>query len=224
MARLPRLVLPGHAHYVIQRALAGATAFADAHDRQAFLGHLHDAAAQHGVQVHAWALLPHEVQLLVTPSAAPALGLCVQAVGRRYVSAYNRRHGRRGTLWDGRYRAGVVEPGALRLDVLALVDGQSTEPGVTSAFTRLGGGRHGWLVDPPEFWQLGNTPFDREDAYRRLLDGTPPDDGKAAALRRCALGGWPLASADFARELGEHFGRPSRPRRAGRPPRKAATR
>ena len=216
MARLPRLVLPGHAHYVIQRGLAGQPAFADDVDRHRYLDHLAEAAALHRVTLHAWALLPHEVQLLLTPVEATGLSLCLQAVGRRYVSAYNRRHARKGTLWDGRYRAGVVEPGALRLTVLAMIDGLSSAPGWSSAAQRLGGEHDATLVDPPEFWALGNTPFDREAAYRQHL-AAPATQTTAAALRRAALGGWPVASPAFASALGAEIGRPSRPRTAGRP-------
>src|SRR4051812_44101020 len=130
MARLPRLVVPGLPHCVIQRGHNGQTVAADDTDRQAYLRALRDAAATNGVAVHAYALGDDEVQLLVTPSAAPSLSQMMQALGRRYVSAYNARHGRSGTLWDGRFRAAVVEPGAWMLLALRWVDGQ---PGLTSA-------------------------------------------------------------------------------------------
>jgi putative transposase len=216
MARQPRLVLPGHAHFVIQRGLPGQSAFADDIDRQAYLSSLHEAARLHHVALHAWALLPAEVQLLLTPEESTSLSLCLQAVGRTYVSAYNRRHARKGTLWDGRFRAGVVEPGPLRLSVLALIDSARGEPGWTSAAHRSGGTRDAALVDPPEFWALGNTPFEREGAYRERLAAPPPAD-TAAAWRRAALGGWPVASPAFAAALAAELGRPAQPRRAGRP-------
>lgn len=216
MARLPRLVLPGHAHCLIQRALPGQAAFVDNTDRQRYLAHLHDATARHRLTLHAWALLDDEVQLLATPADTAALGLCMQDIGRSYVSAYNRRHTRRGTLWDGRYRAAVVEPGPLLLTMLALVDGQSSEPGWTSAAHRLGGERDPALTDPKEFWALGNTPFEREGAYRRHLTAPAPPE-TAATMRRLVLGGWPVAGASFASALAVGTGRSSRPRPAGRP-------
>ena len=93
----------------------------------------------------------------------------VQGLGRRYVSAYNRRHGRRGTLWDGRFRCAVVEAGAPRLMVLQLIDGQAEAIALTSAAHRTGGSRLVWMTDITELWSLGNTPFEREAAYRALL-------------------------------------------------------
>jgi putative transposase len=221
MARLARLVVAGQAHYVIQRGHNGQAVFADAADRSAFLAALREASAAEHVAVHAYALLDAEVQLLATPEQAPALGRMVQAVSRRYVSAYNRRHGRSGTLWDGRFRCGVVEPGSTRLAALQLIDGAAAEPGVTSAAHRLGGPREPLLTDLPEVWLLGNTPFDREAVYRQLM-AAGLRAGTAEALRRAALGGWASGSSEFAAEVAAVAARPARPRPRGRPARRAA--
>ena len=220
MARLPRLVVPGHAHLVCQRGHNGGAVFIDAVDRGNYHAALHEAAVAEAVQVHALALLDREVLLLVTPAQAASLGRFMQAVGRRYVSAYNRRHQQTGTLWDGRFRCGVVEPGSMRLDALRLVDGRSTEPGTTSAAHRTGEVRDASLIDPPEYWQLGNTPFERESAWRSLL-ATDLPAARADALRRAATGGWAAGSAAFAARVAAESGRPARPRPRGRPARAA---
>ncbi len=213
MARLPRLSLAGCAHHVVQRGHPGRPVFRDEADRQAYLQGLREGASTLGVAVHAYALAENEVQLLMTPPEAAALSRLMQTVGRRYVSAYNRRHGGAGTLWDGRYRCSVVEGGATLLAALRLVDGM---PGRTSAAHRDGGTREPWLVDPAEYWQLGNTPFEREAAYRTLLV-QPLLPGQAERLRSAALGGWAVGSEAFARQAEEHAGRPAKPRPRGRP-------
>jgi putative transposase len=219
MARLPRLEWPGRLHYLILRghgALAGPGVFTDTVDRAAFVAALRDAAAAEAVQVHAYALLHGEAQLLVTPTGAGALGRLMQAVGRRYVSAYNRRHGHRGSLWAGRFHSAAIEAGELALAALRLLDGASTEPGVTSAGHRTGAAHEAWLIDPPEVWSLGNTPFEREAAYRGLLaQGVAP--AQAEALRCAALGGWALGSATFTAAAARATDRPARPRPRGRP-------
>jgi putative transposase len=213
MSRLPRLVIAHRAHYVIQRGHSGQAVFADDTDRQGFLAALREAAATQRVAVHAYALLDNEVHLLATPADAVSLGRMVQTLGRRYVGAYNRRHGRSGTLWDGRFRCAVVEPGVWQLAALRLIDGL---PGLTSAAHRTGEPRDTMLADPPEFWQLGNTPFEREAAYRTLLvQGV--DAPQAAALRSAALGGWAVGSASFIAQLAAQTARPVRPRPRGRP-------
>ncbi len=221
MARLPRLALPGHAHWLLQRGLAGRPVFHDDIDRDAFLAALREAAAAAAVRVHAFALAGDEVHLVVTPAEASGPSRLIQAVGRRYVSAHHRRHGGSGTLWDGRFRSAVVEPGAPLLAVLALVDGLAPEPGHSSAGHRSGHAeRRLALVDPPEVWTLGNTPFERESAWRRRLeDGVPPTQRQQ--LLAAVRGGWVVGSPAFSRALAESQSRPTAPRPRGRPPRQA---
>ncbi len=219
MARLPRLEWPGQMHLVILRSngtAAGPGVFTDAADRQAFVAALQASSSVEAVQVHAYALLHDEAQLLVTPTGPGALGRLMQAVGRRYVSAHNRRHGRRGSLWAGRFHSAVIESGDLVLAALRLVDGASSETGATSAGHRTGVARENGLSDPPEIWSLGNTPFEREAAYRSLLaQGIAPM--QAAALRSAALGGWALGSDAFVAAAERTTARPARPRPRGRP-------
>jgi putative transposase len=220
MARLPRLALPGHAHWIIQRGTSGRAVFADEDDRRTYLAALHEAAALERVRVHAYALPDAEVHLLASPAEAPSLSRLMQAVGRRYVSAYHRRHGGSGTLWDGRFRCAVVEPGATLLDVLGLIDGLDAQPGRSSLQHRAGGQAELLLTDPPEYWQVGNTPFDRHAAWRqRVAEGLPA--ARSAALIAAARGGWVVGGAVFAAGVAQVAGRPAQPRPRGRPARGA---
>lgn len=222
MARLTRLALAGHVHLLSLRSLEGLPLFVDEPDRAAFLQVSREAAAQHQVALHGYALLEAQVYLLATPVHVDGLSLFVQALGRRYVSAYNRRHGRRGGLWDGRYRATVLQPGAAVLDGLLFIDSQApADSGWTSAAHHLGSRRDAVLADCAEYWRLGNTPFDRELAYRRRLDeglSARRSEQLAAAVHK----GWAVGDGAFLAQLAEHTGRPMQPRPRGRP-RKAAT-
>lgn len=217
MARLRRLVLVDQPHLVQLRTLDGRAAFADAADRAGFIDILREGLAVERVRLHAYLLATDEVRMLVTPAAAPALGRLVQALGRRYVVAYNRRHGRRGTLWEGRFRACPVEPGAFVLAAMAWIE-QGGEAGpASSAAHHLGTQHNRLLSDPPAYWALGNTPFEREAAWRRRLEAGLAD-AVLAQLQRALRGGWALGAPAFAASIGR-ADRPAAPRPAGRPPR-----
>jgi len=109
MARLPRLTLAGYPHHIIQRGNNRQVIFADAQDFEAMLALLADNAQKFAVAVHAYVLMDNHFHLLATPATAEALPLMMQAVGRSYVRYFNQRHGRTGTLWEGRYRSTLIE-------------------------------------------------------------------------------------------------------------------
>jgi putative transposase len=236
MARLPRLVLPGTAHTVMQRGSGGSPVVHDARDRQAWLEALAAAAEGRAVAVHAFAIGEAATWLLATPHEATALGALVQDLGRRYVAGFNRRHARRGPLWDGRFRAAALEAGPWVRFALAWIDAGAdlvsppAEVGTTpagagwhsSAPHRTGAGTLPWLTDPPEFWALGNTPFEREAAWRRVL-AEPLPAPQRAALMAAATGGWALGSPAFLRRGAAVAGRPLVPRPRGRPRAAAGT-
>ena len=223
MARLPRLAVAGQAHLALMLGHSAQPVFTDEADRQQFLAALRESALQHGVAVHAYALLPTEVLLLLTPAAAPALGSLMQGLGRRYGAAFNRRHGRRGSLWAGRFRTAVVQAGPMLLEAMLYVDLQGQHGGAAdlrwcSLGHHLGQRRDPLLTDSSAWWALGNTPFEREAAYQRALaDGLAPE--RVAALADAAHKGWALGDAGFLAALAQQAERPVQPRPRGRPPR-----
>jgi len=230
MARLPRLALAGQAHLVALLGHSGQPVFADDEDHRQFLAALRESALQQGVAVHAYSLLGDRVLLLATPARDGALAALMQGLGRRYGAAFNRRHGRSGSLWAGRHRTAVVQAGARLLEALLFVDGQALgdawaptlpPPRWSSAAQHLGQARDPLLAECAAWWGLGNTPFEREAAYRGLLqEGLSAD--RRAALDAALRQGWVLGDADFLAQLAQQLDRPLQARPRGRPPKPAA--
>jgi putative transposase len=194
MARLPRLSLARVAHLVLLRGHNGETVFRDDQDRHTFLEALRAAFEREQVALHAYALLTDRSWLLCTPEHDQGLSRAMQSLGRRFAAAFNRRHQRSGSLWDGRYRATVVESGR----------------------TLLGFDGPMQLRDIAEYWALGNTPFDRATAYRALLN----ESARPAQVERIVAAvqkGWALGSSEFVEALRLRTTRPLQPRRRGRP-------
>ena len=230
MARLPRLAAPGLAHLVLQRGHSGQRVFADDLDRLRYLNVLGEAARASQVSIHAYALTDSEVLLLATPADERGLSRAMQAIGRRYVSEFNRRHGRSGSLWDGRFRATAIEAETHLQACLAFVELAPVRAGSVAQAQdhRWSSARHhlGLVVDPlvsehPRHWATGNTPFEREAAHRRRLEAGL-DEAQARRISEAALKGWALGSAAFAASLAERVGRRVLPARRGRPRLRAA--
>jgi putative transposase len=72
------------------------------------------------------------------------------------------------------------------------------------------------IVDHARYWALGNTPFEREGAFRSFLDeGVPLRE--AQAISQATRRGWPIAGVEGQRRLANQLGRAIVPRPRGRP-------
>ncbi len=225
MARLPRLTLAGYPHHIIQRGNNRQVIFVDRQDFETMLGLLAENAQKFAVAIHAYVLMDNHFHLLATPATAEALPLMMQAVGRSYVRYFNQRHGRSGTLWEGRYRSTLIETERYLLACMVYIDlnpvraGMAAQPGAWpwSSHTHYLGQRIDRLVTPHAlYWALGNTPFAREAAYAALVQAGI-GSGEQAALTDAALRGWALGNADFVVELQKKSPRRVAKARPGRP-------
>jgi len=224
MARLARLSIGGYPHIVAQHAGARAVVVDD-DDANQLLGVLRTATADAGVGLHGYALLPRGLWLLATPADAQALGRAMQAIGRRYVRWVNDRRGEKGGLFDGRYRAALLEPEAELIAAQRYVESQPVRAGLvaTPEEYRWSSCRHhvGLAADPalsdhPLYWALGNTPFERQAAYRNLLHQGVGSDW-AIRLERALTGGWVLGSRTFVDQIAPLCRRRPQRSQAGRP-------
>lgn len=230
MARLPRIVIAGHAHHVLQRGHDGGPIVRDDEDRRQWLALLRDTVASQRISLHAWVLLDDHFHLVATPPEAQALGRMVQSLTRRHAAAFNRRHARRGTLWEGRYRASLVQPGAWLADALVYVEQHPARAGLvaaaadwpwSSAQHHLGMVRDPAIGEAAAWWGLGNTPFEREATWqRRLAEGL--DARAVLRITTATRRGWPIGEPDFLAALQATAPQRLVPRPRGRPPRSAA--
>ncbi|MFT4174384.1 MAG: transposase [Rhodocyclaceae bacterium] len=200
MSRLPRLYVPGMPQLILQRGNNRAGVFADDTDYAQYCQHLRESAREAAVAIHAYVLMPNHVHLLVTPTGEGAAGAMMQRLGRRYVRYFNDRHGRSGTLWEGRYRSTVVDANHYLLPCYNYIELNPVRAGFvqdathyswSSCRAHVGLGADPLITDHALYWALGNTPFERQAAYRAQLEG-----GLAGrqldAIRFAAHHGWML--------------------------------
>jgi putative transposase len=207
MARQARLILPGHPHHVLVRGNNRQSIFVDDEDRRRLLSHLAEVVREQSLALHAYVLMPDHLHLLATPQSGEALGRAMQSLGRRYVGAFNHRHRRSGTLWEGRFELNPQRVGlAIGLD----------EYGWSSLIHHLGGPRDPLITEPPAYWALGNTPFDREASYRGWIE-QGVSTAEAQRMVAALISGRPLGDASYVAELEKLIGRSLAPGRRGRP-------
>ncbi|MES2932624.1 MAG: transposase [Pseudomonadota bacterium] len=224
MARLPRLVVPSHPHHVLQRGHDRQPVFRDTADYAAYLEWLREAAKLYRVAIHAYVLMPNHIHLLVSPSDGDGLGRMMQWIGRFYVPYFNHKYGRVGTLWEGRFKASVLETEQYCMACCRYIELNPVRAGLTASpeeypwssyMHHAGIAVNSLIVDHPQYWALGNTPFEREAVYRALVEQGISQDA-LKMLNQSLLKGWALGSENFKTELEKQVQRRVQPAKRGR--------
>src|SRR5438105_4208050 len=109
MPRQPRFYYPGSVLHIVQRGNNRARVFASAQDHRFYLDCLRDAACAHDVAIHGYVLMTNHVHLLASPGHAQGTGPDDADSGAAIRGEIQLLHQRTGTLWEGRYKATLVE-------------------------------------------------------------------------------------------------------------------
>ena len=120
MTRPIRVEYPGAVYHVTARGNERRRTFRDDEDRRLFLATLAEGVKQSGLRVHGYCLMPNHYHLLVeTPR-----GNLSRAIGwlqTTYTIRFNHRHRRSGHLFQGRFKAQVVEADSYAMTLLRYV-------------------------------------------------------------------------------------------------------
>jgi putative transposase len=109
LARLSRFFVKDQPQHVIQRGNNKDIIFAHEGDYSFYLECLAEAAERFSLKIHAYVLMTNHVHLLASPMDQQSVPKTLQSLGRRYVQYFNSSYRRIGTLWEGRYRATLID-------------------------------------------------------------------------------------------------------------------
>lgn len=223
MARQPRFILPGCPQHVIQRGNNRHVIFADAADYQCYLDALEEACNRFDCRIHAYVLMTNHVHLLMTPDRSDGIGKVMQSLGRRYVRYFNNRYHRTGTLWEGRYKAALLDTESYLLTCYRYIELNPVRAGMTvrpddyrwSSYHCNSLGEHDPLVSPHELYlQLAKSPARRCGIYRALF-ATALEEFAVAAIREATNKAWVLGDDRFRQEIEDLLQRQAAPKPRG---------
>ncbi|MCM0080006.1 transposase [Geomonas sp. Red32] len=192
LARIDQVELLQH---VIVKAVPGQRLFEDDTDRDTFLSMLKPLLARTGTRCLAWVLLPDHFHLLLRPTTYRLTTLMLPLlVG--YARGFNKRHGRRGRLFRGRYKSVACEDNTVLKELVRYLHLHPLRSGEVAKYRDLE--RHPWcghgaIIDSSmQGWQsvdevLGRFGRKRERcllAYRRFVKA-----GRGQGERRELAGG-----------------------------------
>lgn len=225
MARLPRYTIINQLQHIIQQGRDGQQVFFEDQDYQYFHDCLEAAAYNYALKVHAYVLMPDHVHILATPAGLDSVSRTVQSVGRNYVQYYNESYHGSGTLWEGRYRATVVDEKQYLLTLCRYIETNPVRAGLVrhprdyrwSSYARNAGGGVDEVITPHRIYlSLAKDDAQRARAYRALFKQKIGAETRQM-ITEATLKGWALGDRKFARRIEKQSGRRATPLPKGRP-------
>lgn len=225
MARRPRFDLAGVPQHVVQRGNNRLPCFLDDDDRQRYLQCLRETLARFDCQLHVYVLMSNHVHLLLTPGSTGAVSRLMHTFARNYTGLFNGRHERTGTLWEGRFKACLVDSGRYFLacsryielnPVRARMVAEPADYPWSSHGANAGYREDSLLVPHPEYLALGADSPARAAAYRAIVAGAL-EDALLAEIRAHLQQQKALGSDRFQAWVAQRTGKFAGLRARGRP-------
>ena len=215
MARLPRFVIPGQPQHIIVRGNNREPIFYREEDYRFYLEKLKAACDKHQCELHAYVLMTNHIHLLLTPHTEQGIGKMIQMLGRYYVQYFNHVNNRTGTLWEGRYKATLIDSEHYLLTCYRyielnpvranMVDHPSAYPWSSYGYNGLG--QTDLVVTPhQEYLRLGTESEERQLAYRSLFKSRITEK-TLAEIREASNKAWVLGSSRFKQEIEQKLNR-----------------
>lgn len=120
MSRSLRIEYPGALYHVTSRGNGGGDIYLGNDDRREFLRLLGEVCARFHWRIHAWCQMTNHYHLVIETERAN-LGRGMRQLNGVYTQAFNRAHGRAGHVFQGRYKAILVERDAYLLELCRYV-------------------------------------------------------------------------------------------------------
>lgn len=225
MARLPRYFVEGQPQHLIQRGNNREPIFVGDDDYLFYLECLQEAAERHGCAIHAYVLMTNHVHLLATPETEHSLPKTLQSIGRRYVQYFNYTYERTGTLWEGRYKATLIDSERYLLTCMRYIELNPVRAGMVkhpgdypwSSYQYNAWGDENPLVIPHSLYRrLDRNTDARRSAYRQLFRAQLAK-ADVDAIREATNKAWVLGNDRFREKIETLSGRRASQQARGRP-------
>jgi putative transposase len=194
MARAPRTITANECYHVINRGNQKARLFHTAADYAAFTGYMKEAQERLDLPLLAVCLMPNHVHLVVRPRRDADIAAWTSWLFTTHVRRHHRNYGTTGRLWQGRYKACLIQQDHHLLTVLRYVERNALAGKLVERAQDWPWGSLNWRgsqcaplalttapIDLPGWWsEFVNQPMTsaeltavRESVYRQRPFGSP---------------------------------------------------
>lgn len=208
MARKPRIHFAGAVYHVTLTGLDQQTIFKTVADRRAWESLIEEGAQRFGHTLHAYCWARNHVQMAIQVGDAP-LSKVMQNLSFRYTRYFNKQHKREGALFQGRYKAILIDPDDYLNDLVRYIHNNPIRNKTaktadaakwTSHQAYLDSSKQPvWLTTATVLSTFGKTDKASRKAFAKFVDAGR-DEGERLDLMRGTDGGRLLGSARFVKK------------------------
>jgi putative transposase len=167
--------------------------------------------------------MTNHIHLLVTPDSEDSIAKTMQSVGRRYVQYFNTTYQRTGTLWEGRYKATLIDSENYLFKCSRYIELNPVRANMVnhpseyrwSSYRANALGKHDSLINPHQMYlDLASNKKARQVAYRDTFKAHI-DEKTLDEIRHSTQKGWVLGNDRFKDEIERLLQRRTRPLHRG---------
>ena len=227
MPRKPRFFLPNIPIHAIVRGNDRNNIFKEDADKATYLEIAKEASSAYDVAIHAYVLMDNHVHWLISCAVAENLSKFMQYLGRKYVPYFNHKYEKTGTLWEGRYKASLIDSDEYLFRCCQYIELNPVRAGmvsrpehyVWSSYRANALGEMNPVVTPhPLYVALGDDQ-QRASVYRQMFP-VKLDDMLLDDVRNAVQTGTPLGGQRFKQKIEKALGTKVGYSRRGRPPKR----
>lgn len=212
MARPLRVEYPGAYYHVISRGNNQEKIYKNDRDKEKFLEYLEKAAERFSIIIHTYCLMSNHYHLLVeTPEAN--LSLAMQWINVSYATYFNRKRGRYGHLFQGRFKAILIDADEYLKHLSRYIHLNPVRAKMVSQPAEYQWSSYGAFIGENKAlrfletsWLMSNFGRTKKEANRNYQDFVEKVDVKALENpSKQVTGGFLLGDADFVNWVKETF-------------------
>lgn len=216
MPRTARAAVGGYCYHVVNRGNRRAEVFHGLDDYAAFARLLRRASAHAPMCVLGWCLMPNHFHAVLWPQRDDDLAAWMHWLLTTHAVRYNRHHGLKGHVWQGRFAAFPIEQDDHLLTVLRYLERNPLRANLVARARDWSWSSLAERLSPPLVPLLHPSPVPLPADWAAHVD-RPQTEAELQRLRHAVRRGCPYGSEGWTRETAVRLGLESTLRPQGRP-------
>jgi len=186
MPRKPRFLVNGIPYHITHRGINKMPIFGNNYDKFTYLETLKDAKEKYPCKIFSYCLMNNHVHILVESDKAENISNLIHYTAGIYALYFNRLYKRTGSLWEGRFKSSLVNSENYFISCLHYIESNPVRAGLTnspeeypwSSYRSRAFGKKSLSKTDPWYDSLGQTPLERQLAYRKIFEIDEGDNFK----------------------------------------------